>query len=164
MINLDITQGLFKVPITLKSVLKMAQYHVVQETSWVNFTNVFRARFLYECLFLVTFKLEKDVHRKNAREKRWWNWPLVDLLWYYFNGSQGSFVLIVDTWVFSTEFHFCKLTFLIRYVSSLTKKSSLKCNNMQIMHESVQCCEYKQLLRCIDTYFLHMTFLYCIEF
>jgi len=33
MINLDIRQDLFKVPITLESVLKMAQYHVVQETS-----------------------------------------------------------------------------------------------------------------------------------
>jgi len=35
----------------------------------VNFTNVFRGRFLYERLFLVMFKLEKDVCMKKAREK-----------------------------------------------------------------------------------------------
>ncbi len=37
-------------------------------TSWVDFTNVFCARFSYDCLFLVTFCL---VRMKNARKKRW---------------------------------------------------------------------------------------------
>ncbi len=40
----------------------------------VNFTNIFCTRFSYKHLFLVTFKLEKDVCTKNARKKRWWNW------------------------------------------------------------------------------------------
>jgi len=42
---------------------------LVKWTLGVNFTNVFCARFSYERLFLVKFKLEKGVRTKNAREK-----------------------------------------------------------------------------------------------
>jgi hypothetical protein len=42
---------------------------LVKLTPGVNFINVFCARILYECLFLVMFKLEKDVCTKNACKK-----------------------------------------------------------------------------------------------
>ncbi len=51
--------------------------------SGVNFMNIFRARFSYERLFLVTFKLEKEVRTKNAHEKRWWNWPQFWLTFFF---------------------------------------------------------------------------------
>jgi len=59
-----------------KNVSVNAHYGIQVIPSAFNFTNIFRTRFSYELLFLVTFKLEKDVRTKNACKKCWWNWPL----------------------------------------------------------------------------------------
>jgi len=58
---------------------KAAHKMLVKLTAGINFINVLRTNFLYECHFSTYFLALSKICTKNTRVKRWWNWPQVSI-------------------------------------------------------------------------------------